>query len=220
MVTPNQIEESGADEAQRVAAERESLARQVWVETLSFEGLVGFIFFEDHRLPLAALQSMVMDWSCQPALKEIILLWPQKPAEITAKNARTQLYDIRGADNPQSLRDHAIRRLIEIIGAAPGQAENATAIRFQRIAGRFGSEIVFERGVAKVGYKIFGSGEGGSVDLPFYRLEWVASVAAPWGWKTLINQAARVVTVTIPSASAGGLESGMVAAVWLSGNGS
>jgi hypothetical protein len=212
MITPKRIEES--------AAERESLARQVWVETLSFEGLVGFIFFEDHRLPLVALKDKVVDWSSYLALKEIILLWPQTPAPIRANNVRAELSVFCDGNDPQSLRDHAIRRLLEMIGASGVEEKNAGGIKFQRVVSRFGSEIVFDRGKAKVGYKIFGSGEGGSVDLPFYRLDSVSTVAAPWGWKTLINQAARIVTVTIPSVSAGGLASGTVAEVWLSGKGS
>jgi hypothetical protein len=220
MTTPTRIEESPTCEARRAAAERESLARQVWIETLGFEGLAGFIFFEDHRLPLAALKAMVVDWSSYLALKEAILLWPQAPAPIKANNVRAELSALYDGSDPQSLRDRAIRRLLEMIGASGVEEKNAEAIKFQRIVGRFGSEIIFDRGKAKVGYKIFGSGEGGSVDLPFYRLEWVNSVAAPWGWKTRISQTARVVTVTIPAADAGGLGSGMVAEVWLSGKGS
>lgn len=211
MTTPTRIEDSHIDEAQRAAM-------PAWIATLGFERLICFVFFDDKRLSLDELKDLVEDWSAYLALKKIILLWPQTPAPNEARDARTELVALQGGDH--SLRDHAIRRLLEIINAPAGQAETSTAIRFQRIVGRFGSEIIFENGKAKVGYKIFGSGESGSVDLPFYRLESVNSVAAPWEWQTRIDEARRVVTVTIPKANAGGLGSGMIAAVWLSGNGS
>jgi hypothetical protein len=217
MTTPTRIEAVHIDEAQRAAAERESLAMPAWIETLGFERLICYVFFDDKRLSLDELKELVEDWSAYLALKRIILLWPQTPAPNEARDARTELVAIQ--DGSQSLRDHAIRRLIEIIGAPAGLAETTTAIRFQRVVGRFGSEIIFENGIAKVGYKIFGSGESGSVDLPFYRLDSVARVAAPWGWNTRIDEAARVVTVNIPTGAAG-LGRGMVAEVWLSGNGS
>jgi hypothetical protein len=118
--------------------------------------------------------------------------------------------------------DEAQRAAIEreSLALPAGQAETHTAIRFQRIVGRFGSEIIFERGIAKVGYKIFGSGESGSVDLPFYRLDYVSRVLGPWTLKTQIDQAARVVHVTLLGADVGGLAAGETAEIWLVGNGS
>jgi hypothetical protein len=211
MTIPTRIEDSHIDEAQRAAM-------PAWIETLGFERLVSYVFFDDKRLSLDELKDLVEDWSAYLALKKIILLWPQTPAPNEAQNARTELVALQGGDH--SLRDHAIRRLLQIINAPAGQAETHTAIRFQRIVGRFGSEIIFERGVAKVGYKLTAGGAEGSVDLPFYRLDYVSRVLAPWTCKTQIDQAARAVHVTLLGAAVGGLAAGESVEIWLVGNGS
>jgi hypothetical protein len=112
MTNSNQVEDSRIGEAQRAAAERGLLAR---IETLSFEGLVSFIFFDDREVTLAALKALVEDWSSYLALKETILLWPQMPAPIRAKNIRAELYALRDGSDPQSPRNHALRRLLEVI---------------------------------------------------------------------------------------------------------
>jgi hypothetical protein len=121
MTGSNQLEESYSEQAQRVADEMraaispERLAQLARIEAFDFERLVSFIFFDDQDLTLAALKDLVVDWSFCLALKEITLNWPQAPAPIRAKNVRAELYALRDGSDPQSPRDHAIRRLVDVI---------------------------------------------------------------------------------------------------------
>jgi len=73
------------------------------------------------------------------------------------------------------------------------------AITFQRVTGPFGNDVFFSDGMAKVIYKVFGDGVGGSVNLPFHKLESVVSVNCDQQYNPTINNSTKVVTITVPT---------------------
>lgn len=94
------------------------------------------------------------------------------------------------------------------------------AVTVTRIVGPFGNDVFFEKGLAKVGYKLVGDGTtNGAFSLPFHKLESVISVQGPQEYAPVINNTTKQVTGSVPTAAAGGLANGAFTEVWLSGKG-
>ena len=94
------------------------------------------------------------------------------------------------------------------------------ALTITRITGPFGADVFFDSGLAKIGYKLVGDGTtNGAVSLPFHKLESVISVEAPQEYAPVINNSTKQVTMTVPTAAAGGLANGAFTEVWLQGKG-
>jgi hypothetical protein len=94
------------------------------------------------------------------------------------------------------------------------------AVTVTRIVGPGGADVFYGEGMAKVGYKLVGDGTtNGAVNLPFHKLESVISVMAPQEYAPVINNSTKVVSLTVPTAAAGGLANGAFVEVWLAGKG-
>jgi len=76
------------------------------------------------------------------------------------------------------------------------------AITFSRVVGPNGNDVFFSDGMAKVIYKVVGDGVGGAAVLPFHKLESVISVNCDQQYNPVINNTAKTVTITVPTAIA------------------
>jgi hypothetical protein len=72
-------------------------------------------------------------------------------------------------------------------------------ITFTRVVGPNGNDVFFSDGMAKVIYRVVGDGVGGSVNLPFHKLESVISVNCDQQYNPTINNTTKVVQITVPA---------------------